>query len=295
MRKCAPGVMSRPPESTRVSGESHEPPRISVWLLVALTIAALAVAADPRFATSALSVRLDALPPIAAVNLVFGAIAVAIGGLSVSGALAGVATGIVLTSAFGWGGWLLLAATFGLTVGTTRFGRHRKAGLGIAQERDGRRSANHVIANTGMATAAAALAVLSPVGTAGSIAAAAALATSAGDTAASEIGKAWPGRTWSLPLFKQVPAGTTGAISAAGTAAGAIGATVLACVAGAGGLLPSGSHVMVVAVAATTALVAEGVIAVVLERRGWLDNDGVNFVGSALGAGLALLCTAAVG
>jgi uncharacterized protein (TIGR00297 family) len=263
--------------------------------LVGLTAAALALAADVPFATSAMSARRDALPAVLSTNVVFGAIAVGIGGLSIPGALAGVASGVVLTSAFGWGGWLLLAATFGIAVGTTRVGHTRKAGLGIAEERGGRRSATQVVANTGIAAAAAALSVVSPIGTAGAIAAAAALATTAGDTAASEIGKAWMGRTWSLPLFRPVPAGTTGAVSAAGTAAGVVAAVILAGVARAGGLLPSDSHMLVVASAATTALVAEGLIAVVCETNGWLDNDGVNYLGSALGAGLALMGAAFIG
>jgi uncharacterized membrane protein len=51
--------------------------------------------------------------------------------------------------------------------------------------------------------------------------------------------------------------------------------------------------VPLVVIAATMASLFEGVIGATIEARGMLTNDAVNFVNSAIGAGLAILAAAA--
>ena len=128
----------------------------------------------------------------------------------------------------GWRGWTLLLACFLCASVTSRIGLQRKTLLGIAEERGGRRGAGNALANTGIATAAAALAALSYGSAAALLAMAAALVAGASDTVASEIGKAWGTRTWAILPPRPVRPGTPGAMSIEGTAAGLASAAALA-------------------------------------------------------------------
>src|SRR5262249_46981963 len=137
----------------------------------------------------------------------------------------------------------------------TRTGRARKQQLGIAEERGGRRGAGNAIANTGVAAIAALLAGLDVHADAARLAFVAALVAGGSDTIASEIGKAYGRRTWSVTSFKRVPAGTSGAMSMEGTLAGVLGAVGLGGVAIALGLLAPELLFLVVVSAMIGALV----------------------------------------
>jgi len=114
------------------------------------------------------------------------------------------------------------------------------------------------------------------------------MATAASDTVASEIGKAFGKTTYTLTPLRRVPAGTSGAVSLEGTLAGIAAAFVLALYAMQMGLV-TGIAVPVVVIAATVASFAEGALATRFEHGGWLNNDALNFLNSAIGASLALL------
>jgi len=88
--------------------------------------------------------------------------------------------------------------------------------------------------------------------------------------------------------LRQVPPGTEGAISAEGTSAGFVAALILAAVGAAGGLYGWGLAVLV-ATAGLLGSLGESVLGTMAERRGWLDNDLLNAVNTALGAGLVVL------
>src|SRR5207237_5757499 len=120
----------------------------------------------------------------------------------------------------GWQLYVVLLAFFVIGTATTKLGYRRKAGLGLAQEKDGRRGFSHAFSNVGMAAMLAIVASMSSDGVRFWLAAAAALATATADTTASEIGQLIGRRTF-LPLtLKRVPVGTEGAISIEGTLAG---------------------------------------------------------------------------
>lgn len=262
-------------------------PRVPLWALVTATSAVtIALLPGPlAFPVGATLAR--PLPVALGTNIVFGLGALAIGGVSRSGALAGIIVGSLLLAVSGWPAWWLLATTFLVAAGTTRVGAHVKDACGIAEGRRGRRAAGNVVANTGAAALWALTSVWSHDPAIAAVGLAAALATSASDTAASEIGKARQGRTYRLWPYQIVPPGTNGALSAGGTASGIIAAGLLATVAVASGLV-DGRQGLAVAGAATIALGTESVIAFALEDTGWLNNDGVNFVSSLLGSLIAI-------
>lgn len=298
---CAPAVVPRPY------------PWFSIWMpVVAASIAAAvetipiklddnisvpAAAAAVLWAISLTSEDLlasfgvtaaEALPLALAANFVVAGAGYAVRTVTKAGALCGAALGTAIALTVGWGGWALLLATFALAVATSRLGLRRKTALGIAEERGGRRGAGNAIANTGVAAAAGALAVLSYAHDAALIAFVAALAAGGSDTVASEIGKAWGRRTVLVPTLRPVMPGTPGAISLEGTAAGLAGAIALGAFGVACGLVPSRTLPAIVA-AATTGSLAESALGATLEGPGIVNNDVLNFLNTAIAAAVAIL------
>lgn len=191
--------------------------------------------------------------------------------------------------------WPLLALLL-LTLAATRFGRTQKERLGVAEARHGRNAAQ-VSANLGVAT----LAVI-PIGLAPSLSAlfsspslrmalAASLAEAAADTLSSELGEVLGGEPFLLTTLRRIPAGTDGAISLAGTLAGLAAAIIVAAVAYFA-LSLTLAQVIQVVFAAIVGLFTDSWLGAVLECRGWLNNDAVNFL-STLAAALFAIALAA--
>jgi uncharacterized protein (TIGR00297 family) len=263
------------------------PIRLDDNLSVTLSAAAMLWAAS--LVSEDLAVEmLSSLLPLALPVAAFANAAVAIAGyaagtVSRSGAIAGAVIGTTIFVAAGWQGWVLLLACFLCAAVTSRMGLHRKTLLGIAEERGGRRGPGNAIANTGVATIAALLAVLSYGRDAGLLAMAAALIAGASDTISSEIGKAWGSRTWSLVPPRLARPGTSGAMSLEGTAAGLVGAAALAALAASLQIVPGTALVPIVAGSTIGALV-ESLLAATLEAPGILNNDALNFINTAVAA-----------
>lgn len=213
--------------------------------------------------------------------------------LTPGGAICGAGLGAAVLMTAGWSGWGLLMATFAMAVLTSRYGVGRKARLGIAEERGGRRAAGNAFANTGVAAASAVLAAVSYATGPALIALVAALAAGGSDTMASEIGKARGGRVFLFPTFRRVAAGTPGGISMAGTAAGLLGALLLGGLGFLIGLIPAGALLPVIA-GATAGAFVESALASSLEGPGILNNDILNFLNTAVAAAIAVLISKAI-
>jgi uncharacterized protein (TIGR00297 family) len=208
--------------------------------------------------------------------------------VTVAGAIAGFTIGFAIFLGTGWQGWTLLIVSFVCVAVATRVGFKRKALVGIAEERGGRRGPGNAIANTGIGAWAALVALGMTHSDLPRLAMVAAGITASSDTIASEVGKAWGKTTWLVVGFRRVAPGTSGAVSLEGTLAGVISSIGLAMLAAALGLITA-PMVAAVAIASTLASFAEGALGATLEGPGILDNNALNFVNSALGAGLALV------
>lgn len=189
--------------------------------------------------------------------------------------------------------WPLVALLL-FTFAATRFGRVRKERLGLAEDRYGR-MASQVAANLGVAVLASI-----PVGFSHlfavpqffstgvmQLALVAALAEAAADTLSSELGEVLGSEPRLLTTFRRVAPGTDGAISVAGTLAGLTGAAAVAVVASVAlGFTPL--QTLIVWVAAVVGLFLDSLLGAVFERRGWLNNDAVNFLSTLAAAVLAV-------
>ena len=204
------------------------------------------------------------------------------------GAVVGALIGILVFATTGAGGWVLLFASFFAAAASSKLGLKRKSVLGIAEAHGGQRGPGNAIANCGLAAWAGILAVTTPHREIALLAFVAALAAGGSDTVASEIGKAWGSRTYSVPRFARVRPGTSGAVSLEGTAAGLVAALGLAAVGQMAGLV-HGTFVWIAAAGAFAASWVESALGSTLEAPGILDNDLLNFINTTVAAIVAVV------
>jgi uncharacterized protein (TIGR00297 family) len=234
--------------------------------------------------------------------------------LGSTGAIAAAIVGTISLSA-GWSWGALLFSMFLSASALSRLGQRRKAErVGSTVEKGGERDATQVLANGGIFAAAALGSLLAPSPAWYAIGAGA-LAASAADTWATEVGTLVGGRPISIITGKRVPPGTSGGISFLGTAAAIGGALFIAVVAGlAGWPVP----VTAVAIGGVAGALADSVLGATVQARRWcdrcdkpterlvhscgtptrhvgglvgFDNDAVNAVCSGVGALVAFLLT----
>jgi uncharacterized protein (TIGR00297 family) len=203
------------------------------------------------------------------------------GGVNLSGALAGSAVAFIMAIR-DLRMFLALLVVFAVTLVATRVGYARKQQLRAA-EPPGGRTAAQAMANLGVAALAVAIAA-----TGWPVLALAALSEAAADTASSEIGMAFPGRTLLITTLRPVPAGTDGGISLFGTLAALLGAAAIALTATLSGLASSRQAIVII-VAGFFGTLVDSLLGALFERRGRLNNDMVNLLSTAATAGLAWL------
>jgi len=222
---------------------------------------------------------------------------------------AGAAAGVILTASlmfstvtFPYQPWntalVPVLAVSLLAYFATRMGRAQKECLGTAEERHGR-AASQVAANLGVAALVLtqnfqswlidshwfSRGTLAPVpifavGLVG-------LAEAAADTVSSEIGQVLGGRPRMITTLRTADPGVDGAISIAGTLAG-IAAGVIVALAGTLALRGDASLFWISTAGAIFGLLFDSLLGATLERRGWLNNDAVNFLSTAGAAAFAL-------
>ncbi|HXB20002.1 MAG TPA: DUF92 domain-containing protein [Candidatus Solibacter sp.] len=209
-----------------------------------------------------------------AITLAFAIVGRLAHGVSTSGAIAGAVVAFLMATRDLRMFWILLVV-FAVTLAATRLGGSRKKQLRVAESDNGR-SASQVMANLGIAGLIMAI----PAFGLWRILALAALAEAAADTASSEIGTAFRGRTVLITSGRAVTPGIDGGISLNGTVAALLAAGIIAACGMALGLTSS-TEAATVACAGTLGMLVDSLLGATLERRGYLNNDLVNLFGTS--------------
>jgi uncharacterized protein (TIGR00297 family) len=270
-----------------------------VLLLVLPFAAANVVLLGHFFAENLSQVTISAL----GLSLLLGLVVLKLRAATPGGAFTGAtitASLMLSTAAFPYQPWRTalspVMAVFVLTWIGTQLGREHKERLGTAEKRQGRTAAQ-VAANLGLAALVSSELAQSWLTNSGWFSRAsqlpllavglAALAEAAADTVSSEVGQVWGGRPRLITTLRPVEPGTDGAISLAGTLAGVLAAGIVAGV----GMLALGGGATIFWISCAGGvfgLFFDSLLGATLERRGWLNNDAVNFLSTASAAALAL-------
>jgi uncharacterized protein (TIGR00297 family) len=239
------------------------------------------------------------------------------GSLSTSGAIAAAFTGTLIFGLGGWP-WAALLLTFFITSSAlSKAFRKRKITISEKFAKGNQRDWGQVLANDGIGTMLVLLPLLDPGQIWSWIAYAGAMATVNADTWATELGVLNPKHPRLITSGQTVEPGTSGGISLFGTLATLAGAMLIGLV---GAAFPLGGGAWIFLLAATLGGVSGAFIDSILgatiqaiyycpsceketerhpahicgtettQMRGWswLNNDLVNLLASAVGAGVAL-------
>jgi len=225
--------------------------------------------------------------PTFAIILAFAGLAKILGGVTYSGAAAGLLVTSLLFLSGGAPMFVAVLLVFVLTLAATKFGRARKQSLTIA-ERSGGRSGRQVLANVGISALFAALSHLTPYRLPLLVGALAALAEAACDTVSSETGKALALEPRLITSGKIVSPGTDGAISVPGTLFGALAAMLIAMAAFVTGVLDP-RQATIVAGMGVFGMLVDSLLGATLEPRGQLTNNTINLLATLTTALLATI------
>ena len=188
----------------------------------------------------------------------------------------GVLASLIFTVA-GYFGLAMMTMFFILSSAATSLERHRKQAFATKDEEKKGRNAMQVLANAG-AAAIAAIVILfhPPLAYLMLPAMAAAFASATADTLSSELGVLYGRRFFNVISFKPDRCGMDGVISLEGTLIGIAGSCIIA------GIYALGwgwsISFFFIVVAGTLGNLTDSILGAVLERKGLIGNDVVNFL-----------------
>ena len=208
-------------------------------------------------------------------------------GVTLSGAVAGLAISYAIYVGAGLAGFAALVTLFVLTWCSTHIGHERKRRLNVRDDTRGRTAAQ-VVSNLGIAGVCALAAMASRAPGAFLLAVAAALAEAAADTVSSEIGEATGRDAVLISTLRRVPAGTDGGITLIGSCAGMLAALLVCRVAFWQPFFDSRAFLLAWT-CGVFGVVCDSFLGATLERHRILANNGVNFLSTAFAAGAGWL------
>ncbi|MES2064781.1 MAG: DUF92 domain-containing protein [Bacteroidota bacterium] len=198
------------------------------------------------------------------------------GKLTEGGAITGGLVGLCIYLGTGYTGIAMLAMFFILSVVATSHKKQEKRKLGEGSHAE-KRDARQVLANGGLPAILGILAVAMPDNTLlATVFMAAVFASATADTLSSELGTVYGTRFYNILNLKPGEKGRDGVISLEGTLIGLAGSAAIACVYsftfGWNGTFFN------IIIAGTIGNLADSVLGATLERKGYMNNNEVNFL-----------------
>jgi len=206
--------------------------------------------------------------------------------LTVIAALTGAAVAILVFAGAGFTGLAMMTTFFILGSAATSVQSKTKDDINAAEK--GGRTAAQVLANAGTAALCGIIIIMLPAYTPVlQLMMAAGFASATADTLSSELGMVYGKRFFNIITLKPDTCGLDGVISVEGTLIGVIGSVVIAA-AYSTGMGWTVSFVWIV-IAGTLGNLTDSVLGAMLERKGLINNNTVNFLNTLIAALFMLL------
>jgi len=208
--------------------------------------------------------------------------------LTIAAALTGGAVAYFVFTGAGFTGIAMMTIFFILASAATSWQQNKKQAFAVAEERKSGRTTGQVLANAGVAGVIGALVLLYPqfrpllV-----LLMAASFASATADTLSSELGTIYGTRFFNVISLKPDQRGLDGVISVEGTLIGIAGSCVIALIYGIG--FGWDLNLIWVIIAGTAGNLSDSVLGALLERKGIIGNNAVNFLNTFIAALVVLL------
>ncbi|MBK0381084.1 DUF92 domain-containing protein [Mucilaginibacter sp. SD-g] len=201
------------------------------------------------------------------------------GKLTLAGSLCGALIALSIYAGAGFTGITMLAAFFIMATFATSWKKQQKNNIYHPQKRN----AAQVLANGSVAAFCGIMMILLPGNAAlFAILMASTLASATSDTLSSELGIVYGVRFYNIITLKKDERGRDGVISMEGMLIGIGSAIIIALIYGAG--FGFNSDIFIIVIAGTAGNIADSVLGATLERGGYLQNNMVNFLNTAIAA-----------
>ena len=208
--------------------------------------------------------------------------------LTAVAAAIGVFLGVVIYVGAGVPAVVILGVFFSLGSAATAFKRDYKQKLNVAQAGESKRKPGQVLANAGVP----AILAFSNIASGYTqpellVMLAASFASATGDTLSSELGNVYGKNFYNVVTFRKDQRGLNGVISMEGILFGIIGSLLIAVI----HAVAYGwdTALFVITFSGVVGNLSDSLLGALYERKGYLGNDAVNFLNTAIAALVALL------
>lgn len=184
----------------------------------------------------------------------------------------------------GFSGIIIMAAFFMIGVWVTSWKLDVKLKTGLAETGKGKRTAGQVFANAGLpAIMGLTYWLLPSLHLHTSLMIASCFSAATADTVSSELGNVYGSRFYNILNLKKDEKGSNGVVSLEGSLLGLAGSIIIALLYNVFNTGEIRSFVIIV-IAGTVGNIADSVCGATLERKGWLNNNAVNFLNTSAAA-----------
>ncbi|MGN8068746.1 DUF92 domain-containing protein [Mucilaginibacter sp. SG564] len=203
-------------------------------------------------------------------------------------AITGAGVACLVFAGAGYTGVAMMTIFFILGSAATSWQKHKKQSFGDIKEHQGGRSAAQVLANAGVGAITGILVLSFPAyNSLWVLMMAASFASATADTLSSELGTVYGRRFFNIITLKPDQRGLDGVISLEGTLMGIGGSLVIAVVYAVG--FGWNNSLIWLIVAGTIGNLTDSVLGALLERRGYIGNNAVNFLNTLVAALIMVL------
>jgi uncharacterized protein (TIGR00297 family) len=208
--------------------------------------------------------------------------------LTIAAALTGGVVAYFVFAGAGFTGIAMMTTFFILASAATSWQQNKKQAFATAEEHKGGRTTGQVLANAGVPAITGILVLFYPrYSHLFTLMMAASFASATADTLSSELGTVYGKRFFNIISLKPDQRGLDGVISVEGTLIGIVGSCVIALFYGVG--FGWDLNLIWVIIAGTAGNLSDSVLGALLERKGIIGNNAVNFLNTFIAALVMLL------